>query len=277
MLNLIFNILNWIPIFHISCDLRFGEYREKESIRFSLLAIALGSRKLYLISYSQKKFKLFKTLNLWHIVSTPTQDQIDNKTTTYLRDITNIPNQEISIQYEFLKESFNTNCNTRSSLETKVSSYSSSYLVLAAFYAYSFNEYWPLNGVIFYILSFLFITGFFPLISCGAMILSFFKVKDTVRATFRDLKPKGKSTIKNQAAAAYTNWFASKSENTALATCVKNIESYMASAVATVFILWAATFLIKADNTRKIIPQSIIQESNEKIPKVKNPPKTMEA
>lgn len=266
MRKAIFKTLNWSPIFHVSCDDKFGEYCEGECKRFSLLSLALGSRKIYLITYSEKQIRTFACVNLWRIVTPPTQHQIDSKTNNYLNDIGDIPDQEISIHYEFLKESFNTNCNTRSSLETKVSSYLSSYLVLAAFYAYSFNEYWPLAGVKFYLLSFIFAVGFFPLISCGAMILSFFKVKNTVRATFKELKQKGNATAKNQAAAAYTNWYASKSENTALATAVKNIESYMTSAVAAVFILWIITFLIKADETKKIQQQNVIQENKSPIP-----------
>lgn len=240
--HVVCSLLNWSPIFHISCDDKFGQYVRTAPTRYSLFAMAIGGLKIYFLTMSANHINFLFTLRLRDISSPPDQNTVDAKATAYRNDISTQSDAEIAIQYDFLKEAYNNNCNTRSSLETKVSSHASTYLVLIGFYAYVFNELWKLNDWQHTVALGWYIAGSAPLISTGIFIFTFFRIDSVVRATFRDLKTPGNSTPQNQASHAYTNWFASKGENTALATYVKNIEINMALSLAIVVPLWIFVF-----------------------------------
>jgi hypothetical protein len=236
-------LLNWLPVLHLSCDKGFGQYIPNTKKRFSLLAASLGGVKIYFLTLNDRQFSVLFSLKLSSISPPPDQKTIDAKTADYLTDIDGRSDDDVSIQYEFLKENYNNNCNSRSSLETKVSSHASTYLVLAGFYAYVFNELWKLSDWQYILALTLYLTGFLFLASAGIFIFTFFRIGNSVRAAFRDLKPMGKSTIKIQSALAYTNWYASNAENRALATYVKNIELNMAKSLAIVAPLWLFIFI----------------------------------
>lgn len=261
MINFIFLVLHWTPFFHVSCDDFFGRYQSGCRRRYSLLAIPVGEVKFYFITLHGGALKFFHVLKLSSISPPVLQGEVDQKTADYSVVVKSLKDDEIAIQYEFLKEGFNNNCTSRSSMETKVSSYASTYLVLVAFYAYIFNEVWGLSGVEYFSAMGLFLIGLFPLISCGLVVLSFFRISGVVRAAFSDIKASGHATPASQVALAYTNWYASKGENRALASYVKNIESYMAGALVLVFFLWIYIFIIesvdRAGSTENVVGQEL--------------------
>lgn len=244
LLNYLYTIANWSPLLHISCDEHFGRYDASLKLRLSALALSLGKSKLYIITLSNAKWSLFHLVQLDAILKRPNQTQIDLKASDYYNDISSQsrPDEEIALHYEFLKEAYNNNTSTRSSLETKVSSHASTYLILAGFYAYVFNELWKIKGWQGDIALGWFLLSLPFLASTGYFIFNFFQVGGVVRASFREIKPASKATQYQQAKGAYINWFSSMNENQTLATYVKNIETNMVTAFLLVAMLWIFVF-----------------------------------
>ncbi|WP_338579609.1 hypothetical protein [Pseudomonas sp. ML2-2023-6] len=183
----------------------------------------------------------------------PSLQLVDQKAGSYSSDmqITNRSEDDLKVQYEFLKEAYNNACSVKSSMLAKVSSHASAYFVLAGFYAYVFNELWKLDGwqkdfsVVFISIGALF------LLTAGVFTFSFLQVSGGVRARFHDIRALNGSTTLSQAKHAYINWFASKSENLVLASKIKNIELNVVVAFLLIVVLWLFVFFSGADSGLK--------------------------
>ncbi|WP_330206683.1 hypothetical protein [Pseudomonas sp. AM14(2022)] len=238
-------LLNHTPLFHISCDQRFGQYHATTPRRLSLLVISFWKWKLYIISInSQRKFELLKLINFDLICPMPSQAEVDNKTDSFRKHLTSTSasTEAANIQYESLKERFNQNTSIKSSFDNKVSAYASSYVVLLGFYAYLFNEMWKLtNNNLFYTSCVvIFICALFTA-TAGLYIWGFLKLKNTIRSRFFDLKTE--PTAQNQAVLTYTNWYSSEKEGTVHASYIRNIETNMATSLLLGLGLWIFVFL----------------------------------
>lgn len=236
-------LFNHSPIFHVSCDERFGQYHPGANKRISLLAISFWKWKVYLITFN-KQLKLAHTINFDTLCPMPVQNDVDYKTISYRNHLaaTSASTEAAQIQYESLKERFNQNSSIKSSFDNKASAYASTYVVLLGFYAYVFNEIWKLgNKNAFYAsCAALLVCSLFTATS-GLYIWGFLKLKNTIRSKFSDLKLD--PSPQNQAVLAYTNWYSSEKESTVHASYIRNIESNLAVSVFLGLGLWLSVFL----------------------------------
>lgn len=246
---------NYIPIFHLSSDDLFGAYSSSNEKRFSIICIAIGKYKVYIITFFKNKFNFLHVVNFDSLTKIPNQEEVDQKTNDYVSAQSENSEEKIKIQYEFLKEAYNNNSEVKSSLETRVASYMTAYFVLLGFLAYLFNEIWKLKpeGTFKYLFFLVVMAGLF-LSSAGIFIWSFLRVKSTTRSTFKDLRLN--TCTLQLAASAYTNWYASKGENNSLASHVKNIESNIFIALVISVFLW---FFVLQNPTKIATPS--IKES----------------
>lgn len=235
-------IFNHSPIFHISCDERFGQYRPGANKRISLLAISFWKWKAYLITFNNR-FEFIHTINFDKVCPMPTQTDVDKKTNLFRAHLAATPTTEAAhIQYESLKERFNQNSSIKSSFDNKASAYASTYVVLLGFYAYVFNEIWKLgNNTFFYSFCVALLTCCLFTATSGLYIWGFLKLKNTIRSKFSDLKRD--PSAHNQAALAYTNWYSSEKESTVHASYIRNIEVNLAISVFLGLGLWLSVFL----------------------------------
>ena len=238
-------VLSWSPIFHVSCDDRYGSYAVNATPRFSMFALSIGMCKVYFLTFCGGKFSPCFVLGFRSVMAYPSVQLVDQKAESYCLEMqgTNRSEEDLKVQYEFLKEAYNNACSTKSSMLSKVSSHASTYLVLAGFYAYVFNEVWKLDGwqkdsaTIFICIGILF------LITAGVFTFSFLQVSSEIRAGFADVRAPNGSSYLAQAKHAYVNWYASKIENTVLASKIKNIELNMVVAFLLVVVLWVFVFI----------------------------------
>ena len=244
--------LNWTPIFHVSCDDRYGSYAVNTTARFSLLVLSIGMYKIYFLTYAKGKISPCFVLGFRSVVAYPSTQIVDQKAETYCLEMknTNRPEEDLKVQYEFLKEGYNNACASKSSMLSKVSSHASTYLVLAGFYAYVFNELWKLDGWQKTSAAIFISVGVLFLITAGVFAFSFLQVSSEIRSRFSDVKAPDGSSYLAQAKHAYINWYASKLENTVLASKIKNIELNMVVALLLVVALWGFVF-VSGDKQKK--------------------------
>lgn len=229
-------ILNWIPIFHLSCDEFFGAYRKGGKRRFSFAAISLGRRKVYLISWANKKFSLLEVLRFDEICRDMPQADVDLAADLFANDIKGQNDTDLSLQYEFLKERFNTNENSKSSIETRVSAHITTYLALLGVYGYVVTlllreSGWPARiswGIVVF--------GCVFLVAAANFMWPLLQVKGVTRSTFSDLRKS--PTLLNQARLAYINWYASQDEMRIRSSQAKNAELNIILALFVSIPLW---------------------------------------
>lgn len=237
--------LNWSPVFHVSCDDLYGSYRPSCTVRFSVFALSIGMFKIYFLTIIGRRVSFYSTLCFRSVMAYPSTQLVDQKAESYFLEMQreNRSEEDLKVQYEFLKEAYNNACTAKSSMLSKVSSHASTYLVLAGFYAFVFNEIWKLDGwqrnsaVVFICIGVLF------LLTAGVFIFSFLQVSSEVRARFAEVRAKGGSSYLAQAKHAYVNWYASKFENMVLASKIKNIELNFVLAFLLVVSLWIFVFV----------------------------------
>jgi len=201
--------------------------------------------KVYFLTFSGGKFSPYFILNFRSVVAYPSVQLVDQKAESYCLDMqgTNRSEEDLKVQYEFLKEAYNNACSTKSSMLSKVSSHASTYLVLAGFYAYVFNEIWKLEGWQRNSATIFICVGILFLITAGFFTFSFLQVSSEIRASFADVRAPNGSSYLAQAKHAYVNWYASKLENMVLASKIKNIELNMVVAFLLVVALWVFVFV----------------------------------
>ena len=56
-------VFNWLPVFHVSCDDRYGSYSESSKVRFSALALSIGLYKIYFLTCFDGRFAFFFMLS----------------------------------------------------------------------------------------------------------------------------------------------------------------------------------------------------------------------
>lgn len=237
-------ILNWSPVFHVSCDDRYGSYSAYSNVRFSALAVSIGLYKIYFLTRFDGRFAFFFILSFRSAAAYPSIELVEQKSQEYyaLMQSDQKTDQELEVHYEFLKESYNNACASKSSMLSKTSSHASTYLVLAGFYAYVFNEIWNLDGWQKHSASFFIFCGVLFLLTSGVFIFSLLQVSSEIRSTFTDLKKSEGSIYLKQAKSAYENWYASKEENKVLASKIKNIELNMIVSFLVVAAVWVFVF-----------------------------------
>lgn len=240
----ILNMLNFSPIFHISCDESFGAYSQNGNLRLSLLVVVLGTWKLYLITGKRGEgFKLLRVIRFADVCHQVNQECIDQKTASYAATIQEQNDQSLDAQLDFLKDGYESNLTAEASLDSRVSSYVSGYLVLIGFFAYLFDAILSAAPSIARLISgIIFLAGILFLLSSGAFLWRFLRVRNVVRSTFKDMKDS--PTKCKRVELAYTNWYASKKEVESLASHVKNIEQSMASALCIAIMTWVTTLYI---------------------------------
>lgn len=240
-------ILNWIPVFHLSCDDFFGAYKKGSKRRFSLVVISLGRCKIYIISLSENKFSIFKILRFDVICHDMPQADIDQAADAFSKNVNGQNDSELSIQYEFLKERFNTNENSKSSLETRVSAHITTYLALLGVYGYILTlllrESGRLAEISWGILAF----GCVFLVAAATFMWPLLQVKGVTRSTFSELRTK--PTLLTQARLAYINWYASQDEIHIRSSQAKNAELNIILALFISIPLWIFVqfFVVQTD------------------------------
>ncbi|MDP9651594.1 hypothetical protein [Paraburkholderia caledonica] len=240
-MNFLLALLNQIPVIHVSCDDAYGAYRPGLPRRYSMLVLVCGSAKFYLFTIYNRRLGLFRLLRFSELNLLEPQKTIDKLTADY-RDTTEyLTDEQVNLQYEFLKERFNNNEDAKSSLETRLASHITSYFALTGFYGYILTMLLPPSPGA-WLAWFVFGCGCLFMIACGAFIWSGLQVKGVVRSTFKDLAADISS--RTQAALAYTNWYASRQEVRALASQVKNVEMNMILALCIAVPLWIAVQFI---------------------------------
>jgi hypothetical protein len=238
MKNILFKILNQFPVFHVSEDENFGTYNLTDKRRYSLVIIACGTLKIYLVTYKVGAgFSLWKFLWLNDVLNKIGQKEIDQKTLVYAQAISTHDNEKAGTQYEFLKEQHNNNMTAKASLESRMSAYMTVYFVVIGFVVYLFNETLKIDSasIRHIALAGCALSALF-LLSAYIHTGTFLRVKGVVRATFKDLRV-SPSKIK-QAELAYTNWFASKDEIRVLSTYVRNFESHLTKGSVLAILTW---------------------------------------
>lgn len=241
-MNFLLYVFNRIPVCHISCDDAYGTYRSGLPRRFSLLVLVFGKAKFYLLTVYKGRPSLVKLLRFSEMSLLDSQQTIDTLTANYRTNTSALTDQQLEIQYEFLKERFNNNEDAKSSLEARIAAHITSYFALVGFYGYILTMILPISSRSACVAGFVFWIGCLFMLACGAFIWSSMQVKGIVRSTFKDLA--ADTSLRTQAVLAYTNWYASNQEVRALASEVKNVESNMILALCVAVPLWIAAQFI---------------------------------
>lgn len=228
---------NWLPIFHISCDELFGAYSPSHPIRFSAISISVGRSKLYIFTIKSKKLRLWHNLRFNDACPLSDRNEVDQKADAFFRVIQSQTPEELAIQYEYLKEAFNNNEDSKSSLETRVSAHITTYFALLGLYGYIVTLMLHESGSMVVISWLALLVGFIFLAAAAAFMWSILQVKGVTRSAFKDLRQS--PDLMTQARLAYTNWYASKDETRVRASLVKNAESNLILSLCVGVILWA--------------------------------------
>lgn len=242
-------LCNWLPILHVSSDSDFGSFdSNKADTRFSLLMLSLGQNKYYVLSIcksdSDWKFNFFKKLDFFDVCPISTMAEIDSKGSKYELDLESIKDDsdKLKLHVELLKEKITQSRTRISNSYTKLNSYRSIILALAAAGVYVLTEIVNSQIKSNLVITSWFFLGLFVLYSLSAFLQITFalKVKAFIKSAFKDLK---ESTSALQLAKCfYTDFVSIGNESRIVVSITKNAEKYFNRCFIALIIAWLCIF-----------------------------------
>ncbi|MBU2970013.1 hypothetical protein KO527_11690 [Pseudoalteromonas sp. C2R02] len=248
-------ILNWSPILHISSDSDFGSYNGKNSdIRFTLFTLSLGQNKYYVISLFKSKttwkLNLLEKLDFFDICPISQQNDIDDKSSKYVQPYKSDNDEndkKLKLHIELLKEKITQSRTRISNSYTKMNSYRSIILALAAVGVYLLTEIVRASSInILIVLSSIFLILFtFYGLSAFLQVTFALKVKAFVKSSFKELKQD--STSLQLAKSFYIDFLSLNNESQITVSITKNAEKYFNRSFIVLVAAWLCLFVSKND------------------------------
>lgn len=242
-------LFNWLPILHVSSDSDFGSFDgNKTDTRFSLLTLSLGQNKYYFLSIYKSDsgwmFDFFKRLDFFDVCPIYTLAEVDEKGNKYELDLEPIKedSDKLKLHVELLKEKITQNRTRISSSYTKLNSYRSIILALAAAGVYVLTE--TVNSQVksnFVVASWFFLV-LFVLYSLSAFLQVTFalKVKAYIKSAFKDLKES--TSVLQLAKCFYVDFISLGNESRIVVSITKNAEKYFNRCFIVLIISWLCIF-----------------------------------
>ena len=260
-------VLNWSPILHVSSDSDFGSYNGKNSdTRFTLLTLSLGQNKYYVISLfisgATWQLNIIKKLNFFDVCPITSQKDINDKSTEYVQPYSsdNVKDDEkLKLHIELLKEKITQNRTRISNSYTKMNSYRSIILALAAVGVYLLTEIVRTSSFnILLVVSSIFLI-LFTLYGLSAFLQITFalKVKAFVKSSFKELKEN--STTIQLAKSYYIDFVSLNNESQITVSITKNAEKYFNRSFIALVIAWLCLFVSKNNllDYNQLLPSAI--------------------
>lgn len=229
------NILNFLPVLHLSRDEDFDSISQIDDLRFSLIAIPLGDKYCYLATYSPStKFSLYELLKIHEIQPRKTEFEL-SKLVSSLKELSG-DEEHTKLRLEFLKHKHEQCQASINILNNKVNNYISIALVYTGFIAFLFQSCLkfsahPLSWLLW---SLLFLSTL-SLSSLLILLRKYLKVKSTYKSKFGEFKSKPSWLLFVQG--IYLDWQSAQDEQLASATLVKNIEKQFFRSISVSFLL----------------------------------------
>lgn len=232
-------LLNWSPVFHCSQDQNFGSIGDGVNLRYSLLVVPIGKKKLYLFSINERKFSC-----LYQLLA-PISNELEyfqDLKNKYLEHLETLPSEAVETEIDTLKDKLSTCRGIYSQLLSK----SSMYIGILSIYVAPVilllseaisraieSDNFFYQGIVVYIT----ISIVFWLMNFSLFNLEALRVKGTYASTFGEIKA---SPDRNTLASLYYfDWQSEKSRSENLATIIKNVEKYLGRSLVGGFTLGA--------------------------------------
>jgi hypothetical protein len=258
-------ILNWSPLLHVSSDSNFGSYDGSNSdFRLTLFTLSLGQNKYYLISLFKSgtawRFNLFKILSFFDICPITSLKEIEDKSNEYGVHANSSDDEKLKLHIELLKEKISQNRTKISNSYTKMNSYRSIIIALAAVGIYLLTELVTVASINILIVLSSILLILFMLYGLSAFLQVTFalKVKSFVKSSFKDLKTT--STTLQLAQSFYTDFLSLNNESRITVSITKNAEKYFNRSFIVLVISWLCLFVSKNE----------LLDYNHVLPSVKN-------
>ncbi|WP_313560487.1 hypothetical protein [Ruminiclostridium cellobioparum] len=249
-------IFSYMPLFNITDDEEFGDI-EKDSkfLRFSLLAINIGTYNLYFITYKKGTFELLKIVRISDVFKLPDISEASNKADIFENSIRN-DNDKIETFNEALvfkigeeNERINISLN-------KANIYNAVLFVLIPLLIPCFqNIQLIFKNVLLLILSIFVIKGF---IGSLLLALHIFSVKSIISFKFADIKKSDNPKIE-LSVGYYLRWYSAQREANYFVSLVKNLQKSMI-----IFLILFCVFFVAYNfvNSNKVAINSADISSN---------------
>ncbi|MBM0511876.1 hypothetical protein [Aeromonas hydrophila] len=275
--------LNLLPILHISNDKEFDSVStltELTDLRISLIALPLGDKYLYFVSYcTSSGFNFVFNIKLSDIQPPQNQSELTEKKENFLTLKDDDKGSQSQLRIELLKHKYAECQGSINTLNNKVNSYIAIALVYAGLFALLLKLCLRYQDALFGWLTWsLFLISGISLANVLILLHRYLQVKQTLKSKFSDFKenPSWKSLAKS----IYIDWITAKDEQIEAASIVKNIEKYFIRSIASALFLLFSIFLshtykitsplIKGDDSHFIIlsqngdfsPQELLNLSN---------------
>ncbi|MEC6796819.1 hypothetical protein VXS03_07150 [Photobacterium sp. S4TG1] len=216
--------LNYLPLFHLSCDESFDTIKSMTNFRFSFISLPWGDKHLYFLSY-KKGIKFFHVLRLSDINKPYEEEQVNDLTDKFLSLEDDKENLNSQLRIEFLKFKYAELQNSINTLNNKVNNYIAISLVYIGVFTYLFKIAINVTSLPFVFFIWILLTLFgINLLNVLILLRRYLQVKSYMKSKFSSFKqsPDWRSLAKS----FYIDWLTSKDEQNASASLVLNIEKY---------------------------------------------------
>jgi hypothetical protein len=229
------NILNFLPVLHLSRDEDFDSISQINDLRFSLIAIPLGDSYWYFATYSPStKFSLFELLEIHEIQPKKTKSELSE----LVNSLDQLPddNGNNELRLEFLKHKHDQCQASINILNNKVNNYIAIALVYTGFIAFLFQSCLKFSAhPLSWLLWSLLLLSTLSLSSLLILLRKYLKVKGAHKSKFGEFKTKPSWLLFVKG--VYLDWQSAQDEQLASATLVKNIEKQFFRSVSVSFLL----------------------------------------
>ncbi|WP_321403887.1 hypothetical protein [Maridesulfovibrio sp.] len=111
------------PICSVTNDSSFDEFSQKKDIRLSLLRLSFGTRILYIITYDQNGFAIYKVLSIDELCAWPRMSEFSQPLSEYQDHLNILSKDKVDVEIDYLKSCLNDAANSKNHFHMKVSIY----------------------------------------------------------------------------------------------------------------------------------------------------------
>jgi len=246
-----FCIFSYSPLFSFSDDDNYGTiYKTSKNIRFSIIKIPLGIIVFHFISFKKNgkfSFSLVKIIKFKDIQKYYNIDEVNEKINNFKNHLNTIDNNGIEHEIDFLKYKIDLLAIIKDKQMNKIILFSTFILAfIPLLLTFQGNK-----DIIYYFYSIILSIIFINIL---IWIISYLKVKNIIRSTFKDVKEKN-GDLKSCAEAIYTDWVCISRESQIEVGYSKNIEKIFLFLVVLAFVFLIITVTLKDFNIVNIQPK----------------------
>ncbi|WP_270447651.1 hypothetical protein [Klebsiella pneumoniae] len=263
IIYLIIRFLNYSLLFHTSVDENFDtlETRQQcvlDNLRLSLIAIPLGNKIYYILTFKKSSPDLLKKENFGFLFildydlkwGRKSPDFIESQVEKYVKNIEAQSMEKTKEQEEFLKQRISENNESMSVIRNKITHYTAIMLAFASALVYLFTKTSAIysSSVLILIYYYILLIITVQVVNLALFLRKGMLISSFYQSSFKELRT---SVYKKELTKSfYRDWFAKNDDVRYFAGIVKNAEKHLYRAICIGFIFFTLITLSSNENNQ---------------------------